>query len=519
MTGPLTMIQSFTGSSVPTMLSATRTQSAIGDGALVNSSMTLTFTGGVGSSNANTLLTTNIGSTLNSGGAAVDGPGTDVYSFVSYLNSSALRPLGVSTIAARHFSIQSAPTRILPPGGVPVGRQMAQLWALWLPIVDQTNLPSSISNSLFGNETDLQANNVDDINSRVGLMLAATEAIPLASGGYPLEWAYGITTSTSATAQFKWMAYLQGNYSIAVIDTRNAFPNGTGGAAPTVTSSLASPATNVHVSNVMPFTSAGTYGLPVSTSNTAQVKIGADTYIQTGYRLDGPGLQSGILTLSTPVSVADGVAGSLLSNSSRTIWLATGHQIAFDYAGAITAFYDASISALHFTTTIAADGGLLFDHKSGTSLLWNSTAFSPSGGAYLQGNLMITGTLYTLSSFVVGGTTNFDGSVSVNATASFYSASSFQSSVSMSSGLTISAGTLVAKGNASISGSLSVGGGAIGLPIYTVATLPSAALGSLAYATNGRKTGEAAGAGTGVLVVEGSGGQWMSVMAGTAVLS
>jgi hypothetical protein len=86
-------------------------------------------------------------------------------------------------------------------------------------------------------------------------------------------------------------------------------------------------------------------------------------------------------------------------------------------------------------------------------------------------------------------------------------------------GLTISSGTLVAMGNALISGGLSVGGGTIGLPTYTVTALPSATIGALAYATNGRKSGETGGGGTGVLVVSGSGGQWISVMSGAAVLA
>ena len=195
MTGPLMMSQSYTGSGVPSLLGAVRTQCAIGDGPLVSSSMALAFSGG-SASNMNTMVMTNVGSVLNASGNAVDGPGTEVYSLVSYLNSTALRPLGASPVAAQHVSIQSAPTRNLPPGGVPAGRQMAELWALWLPTADMTNLPSSIANSLTANESDLMANNVDDANKRFGLQLDLNEAVPLVSGGYPLEWAYGIHSRT-----------------------------------------------------------------------------------------------------------------------------------------------------------------------------------------------------------------------------------------------------------------------------------------------------------------------------------
>jgi hypothetical protein len=517
MTGPLTMSEAFTGSGAPTLLAVTRAQSVVGDSPLVSATMNLALAGGAGLANTNALLTTTIGSSLNASGDATDGPGTEVYSLVSYLNSSALRPLGVSPVAAQHVSIQSAPTRSLPPGGVPAGRQMAELWALWLPTVDNTNLPSSISNSLTGNETDLMANNIDDLNKRLGLQLDVSEAIPLASGGYPLEWGYGILTTTSATSQFKWMASFQGNYSIAVIDTRNAFQNGTAGTPPKIATALAGPSTTVHVSNVLPFSSAGVYGQPVSTTNPAQIKIGQGVYTQTGFSWDGPGVQSGTLTLSTAVSVADGAAGNPLVNSSRTIWLATGQQIAFDYGGAVNVFFDTAVNALHATSAVIADGGLLLDHNSGTSLFWDATAFGSGGGGHLQGNLMVAGTLYTPNDLTVGGSSYFAGPVTAVNTATFAGTSVFQGAVSMGAGLTVTSGAVLAKSGMSVTGGLSVGSGTIGLPTYAVASLPQPTAGSLAYAVNGRKTGEAAGAGSGVLVVGGGSGQWVSVMTGAAV--
>ena len=380
-------------------------------------------------------------------------------------------------------------------------------------------LPSSIANAITANESDLIANHVDDANLRFGLQLDLSEAIPLTSGGYPLEWANGIYTTTSATSQFKWMANFQGNYSIAVIDTRNASPNGSAGVPPEIVTGLAAPSTSVHVSNVLPFTSAGVYGLPVSTSNTASIKIGSGTYVQTGYSFDGPGVQSGTINLSTSVSVSDGATDNSVTNFSRTIWLATGQQIAFDYGGLISVFFDANVNALHVTSAVSADGGLLLNHTSGASLFWDAAAFGSSGGSHITSKLMVDGTLYTPGQLTVGGSSYLAGPITAVNSSTFSGPSTFQGVVSMGAGLTISSGTLAAKGGASITGSLSVGGGTVGLPTYTVATLPSGAVGSLAYATNGRKTGEAAGAGTGVLVVGGSGGQWISVMGGTTVLA
>ncbi len=58
------------------------------------------------------------------------------------------------------------------------------------------------------------------------------------------------------------------------------------------------------------------------------------------------------------------------------------------------------------------------------------------------------------------------------------------------------------------------------LPGYAVASLPSGPLpGSKAYATNGRKPGEAAGAGTGVEVFADGSGRWFSVLGGGVVVA
>lgn len=51
---------------------------------------------------------------------------------------------------------------------------------------------------------------------------------------------------------------------------------------------------------------------------------------------------------------------------------------------------------------------------------------------------------------------------------------------------------------------------------YTVATLPTGVVGALAYATNGRKVGEASGAGTGVIVYY-SNGAWRRLSDDAAV--
>lgn len=52
---------------------------------------------------------------------------------------------------------------------------------------------------------------------------------------------------------------------------------------------------------------------------------------------------------------------------------------------------------------------------------------------------------------------------------------------------------------------------------FTVAALPAGSQGDIAYATNGRNTGEGAGAGTGCLVTKNSAGAWAAVWSGAAV--
>jgi hypothetical protein len=84
-------------------------------------------------------------------------------------------------------------------------------------------------------------------------------------------------------------------------------------------------------------------------------------------------------------------------------------------------------------------------------------------------------------------------------------------------------GSLVTSGTAAIGGmliaanGLTVRGAPVILPSYVVAALPAASAGALAYAVNGRKPGEAAGAGTGVLVWASQTAQWLSVLGGTVV--
>ena len=67
-------------------------------------------------------------------------------------------------------------------------------------------------------------------------------------------------------------------------------------------------------------------------------------------------------------------------------------------------------------------------------------------------------------------------------------------------------------------GGVTVGGSYVALPTYTVAGLPGAPNGAIAYTSNGRKPWEGAGAGTGVMVWV-STNRWLSILSGTQVLA
>lgn len=76
-------------------------------------------------------------------------------------------------------------------------------------------------------------------------------------------------------------------------------------------------------------------------------------------------------------------------------------------------------------------------------------------------------------------------------------------------------GSLNVTGPLAVQGGASISGGTVVLPSYTVAALPPASAGAVAYAINGRKPGEAAGAGSGILVWGTAAKQWLSILSGT----
>ncbi len=383
---------------LPTQMGLTRNGSGPNDAPLIASNAVVSHSGGSGLSYSNFSLTTTVNDAVSSSGGFVDGTSSDVYALVSTLNVNSVTASGATPTDSQHVAITGAATKKTPVGGYPAGRTGAQMWGLWLPVVDATNLSSATAGATTGIELDTEANNVDSENCRKGFQIVLNEAQSLASGGLPNEWAYGIYFTTSPTGFYKFQISAGGNYSIAVLDTRNAFPG-----QAKVSVGLNVPSTTLAVDSALPFTSAGVYGLPVSATNASAIKVGTAIYTQVGCTLDGQGKTSGILTFTTPVSLADGALGNTVLGDSRAIWMATGQQIALDYAGSANLLYDTAIGGPHLTASLHVDGTLTAPGGLASATASVSGATQIGGMLTAGGGLTVAGSYMALPSYTVGG--------------------------------------------------------------------------------------------------------------------
>lgn len=151
-------------------------------------------------------------------------------------------------------------------------------------------------------------------------------------------------------------------------------------------------------------------------------------------------------------------------------------------------------------TALPVAGGALTGALAGTSASFsgplsvggtlNCTAAVQLGPTSVTGSLSITGALSATGN-VSGGSLNIAGSATAG-------------------GLTAT-GMIIAQSGATMTG------GVLQLCQYSVTSLPSSSPGAFAYASNGRKPGEPAGAGSGVVVWSSNGNQWLSLISGTPV--
>lgn len=324
---------------LPTAINVTRVAGTIADADLVDITQTVTHVAGDNTLAQALQVQSTVGNTYVNG-VFSDGPATNVWNLSARLYSTAIRYSAAGSVDSQHISLQARAERSLPTGGVPAGKQMAEVWASYLPLTDSTNLPSSVSNSLTGMEMDCGANNVDDALARYGVNIVVGPQVALASGGYPCEWGRGISLSGMAaggqvTGFCDFAIFAGMPYSVAVLDTRDATAMNT-----TVSATLGTPGTVVSVANVWGFTKGNTGG-NVSVSNPANITINGHAYQQTGFTTTA-GSTAGTITLTSNVSVSDGTSGNAIVGQSRAIWMANGQQIAFSADGSEYMFVDSN---------------------------------------------------------------------------------------------------------------------------------------------------------------------------------
>ncbi len=513
------------GTLAPT-IALQRVGSGSADAPILTSALTVTHPDGGNGAYTNAAFPTVVNDALDASGNLIDGTSNPVRAISSALVVNAVAGSGSLGGGPQHSAIATSAIKNAPASGYPVGRTGPQIFGMMLSVSDATNQPSTVSNATVGAQVSLTANNLDPTNRRLGHQITLNDAVPLASGGVPAEWSSAVSVGTSADSWFKWHFAAAGNYSIAVLDTRSA-----NGASAKVVSNLATPNPTIAVDPILPFASAGIMGQSVSATNAAQIKVGSNTYSLVGVSLDGAGKTSGKLTFSSPVSVADATAGNVVTGASRAVWLGSGQQLALDTAGAANLLYDASLGAIRSTAAMQVTGALgLTGALNGAaasfsgpvttsgSVQCNGT-LTASGGlsttnATLSGNLSVSGTVGVGGAAQLGATT-IKGALS--ATGAVSAAGGFTGSTMTVTGSISTGGSLAVAGTLAVQGGATIAGGTVVLPSYLVATLPPASAGALTYAANGRKPGEGAGSGSGVLVWGTSAKQWFSVLSGTPV--
>lgn len=359
-------------------IDVSRIRGTVADADLADITQTVTHVAGSNTLAQALQVQSTVGNHYNADGSYDDAPATNVWNLTARLYSSACRGSDAGPVDSQHVSFMSGVYRNVPPGGVPSGHVMAQLWAQNWEVYDYTNLESSIAGAFQGVEIDCAAGNRDDANVRASIELIYQPITALADGGYPNEWGNGIVLSGSETGgQFdgfvKWGVQAAVPYSISLLDARSSTPMDT-----TVKTTLGAPSTTIAVNNVWGFTSAGAQGLPVSVGNPGPVWINGTAYTQTGFTIDGPGVTSGTITLSSAVSVANGTAGNKVECNARAIWLPTGAKIALSTGGDSYIFVDSG-GAFNF---VGFAGTLLKLSAAGETLV---ASLNASGGIGLYG--------------------------------------------------------------------------------------------------------------------------------------
>ncbi|MBV8398267.1 MAG: hypothetical protein JOZ17_05965, partial [Acetobacteraceae bacterium] len=207
------------------------------------------------------------------------------------------------------------------------------------------------------------------------------------------------------------------------------------------------------------------------------------------------GLQVNLAFSQAVIDVRNGTQRS----GANAIWLADGQTVAFSKDGKWAMRYNAARPGLEFLFSGSVLGAI--------DTLSRYTA--PGG--------FLTGGAFVSNMSVTAGGAAFDARGATQSAGGNVVWLSDGHRIALSLDGTRTIGYNSASGAIQIAGPVQFGAPPL-LPSYTVAALPaSPAAGSKAYASNGRKNAEAAGAGSGVEVFADGSGRWISVLSGAPV--
>jgi hypothetical protein len=299
--------------------------------------------------------TFNVNQTLrNTVGNAHDGLGafigaTNGHTMVQYselMSSAAVGPSGDGFNGSLHLNHWITSMRKLDPAFTPTdARPYAAIWGTLWNLIDDTNLSSSLGGAML-NELDIAANGLDERRGRSGLVIIMDTRRAAGAGVVPCEVAHAIAVGgrygdSPTEGSFITTLDISGNYSVAALDLRKTRTIKT-----TIQTTLGAPSTVIAVNSILPFTAAGPEKAAISPANPIGVVINSNTYMCIGHALTGFGAQ-GTLTMTTPVSVADGTAGNVVSrNRSAAIWMQSGSTLNWDDFGNYITYFDAATGSL-----------------------------------------------------------------------------------------------------------------------------------------------------------------------------
>jgi hypothetical protein len=357
--GPLSAIQTGIGTPLPSHLSLSRSAGGINDAPLISGSYLATFRDGPAVTYGSIEMTMElVGDTIGRG------PRGNAENISSLLEVSVLRSSQAGLADSKHAGIVSYIDRSAPIAGVPGDGRLPDVTGLRSVFTDLSNLPSSKGGGLTGIEITADANGLDDAGVRAGMRIEYGEATGLTSGGVPADYGCGLWIGSSSQSSYaQTVIKVSSKYSNSALDMRASAAS-----TATITSNTpVAPVTNLAVSDALAF-AGGPTGQPTSPSNSKLVTINGNQYRVTGVSLSA-GLNSGVLTFASPVSVADAAVGGIVTPDAHTIWLAEDgaqpNDIALNRAGTTRVYADAHTQGLVLTS---ADGAAPIDMSRAQSL-------------------------------------------------------------------------------------------------------------------------------------------------------